>query len=128
MTESWEEMLSRFVDGESVDADGLADALASPEGRDALVDYARLRTNVRAVPVEPSAAFYTAWRREWAEQPRRAGRWLSYRVAAVLIAAAALAGYGVDVWRRRPADRPPRVERVLRFEPGEWRVDQGGKQ
>jgi hypothetical protein len=128
MNESWEQMLSRFVDGESVDADSLADALASPEGRDALVDYARLRTNVRAVPVEPGPAFYTAWRRDGAERPRPAGRALSDRVAAVLIAAAALVGFGVDVWRQRPADRPPRVDRVVRFEPGEWRVGQGGRQ
>jgi hypothetical protein len=125
MNESWEEMLSRFVDGESVDPDSLAEALASPEGRDALVDYTRLRTNVRAVPAEPTQAFYTAWRRHCAERPRPAGRSVSYRVAAVLIAAAALGGYGVDVWHRRPADAPPRVDRVLRFEPAEWRMEQG---
>jgi hypothetical protein len=126
MNESWEEMLSRFVDGDSVDPDRLADALGSPEGRDALVDYAQLRTSVRVSLAEPAPAFYTAWRRDCAERPRLAGRSLPYRVAAVLIGAAALAGYGVDVWRQRPADAPPRVDRVLRFEPTEWRTEQGG--
>jgi hypothetical protein len=52
---------------------------------------------------------------------------MSLRLAAALAAAAALAGFGADTWRHRRADSPPRVERVLRFEPSEWTMAKGGE-
>jgi hypothetical protein len=52
------DVIAAFVDGEPIVPDRLRDALASPEGRDLLVDLLMLRDVVAAdaVPLAPAAA------------------------------------------------------------------------
>ena len=56
MTETHTALLSAFCDGQIVDPDQLADALADPRARDALVDFARLRAAVTSSHPLPASA------------------------------------------------------------------------
>ncbi len=130
MNDRWGEALSRLIDGDEVDPKTLADALEAPESRDLLVDLARARVAVRADTAVPGPAFYAATAGAARRQmPRRVAptTGMSLRLAAALAVAAALAGFGADTWRHRRAESPPRVERVLRFEPSEWTMAKGSE-
>jgi hypothetical protein len=127
MKDEWMVVLSALVDGEEVgDVAVLAEALSAVEGREALLDFVRLRAAVRADESRPQPAFYEKVRpvlrapRGWSA-PR-----VLRRVAATVVFVLATAGL-VDLgWRLRgekPAEQPPRATRVLRFEPGvDWHV------
>ena len=122
------EVLSAFVDGERVEPAELASALGEPGAREALIDFVRLRAAL-ADDSRPSQAFVERM------QERLGGRRAPLRARPLrLVAAAAvlaLAAVGaLDLGRRlrptRPADEPPPVSRVIRYEPGvDWLPVQG---
>jgi hypothetical protein len=122
------EVLSAFVDGERVEPAELASALGEPGAREALIDFVRLRAAL-ADDSRPSQAFVERM------QERLGGRRAPWRARPLrLVAAAAvlaLAAVGaLDLGRRlrptRPADEPPPVSRVIRYEPGvDWLPVQG---
>lgn len=124
------EILSAFLDGEPIAPEALAQALAAPGGREALLDFARLRTEMAADQNRPSPAFYEAMARQTGSQARgpRPGTlrpWTAVllRVAAIVILALASFGAGELLTRLRggASDGPPRATRVLRFTPGvDW--------
>jgi hypothetical protein len=122
-------VLSALVDGEDVsDLTLLAEALSTAEGREALLDFVRLRAHVRADQSRPQPAFYDKVRpvrgapRGWST-PR-----LLRRIAAVVVFVLATAGLidlGFRLRGEKPAEQPPRATRVLRFEPGvDWHVSE----
>ncbi len=107
------ELLSAFMDRELVDPDALAAALEDPEGRRALVAFARLRQELHA-PVAGEAEWLAAHR----PPPRVAAT--SYRPWRVAAAAALLAaGIGTGVFAERYAARvrPPEPTRIVQLEP-----------
>jgi len=118
MTEDHIETMSALWDGEAVDPDALAGALADPAARAALVDFARLRADVRS-DAEPFPASLSALRRE-------NSRWLNTRVPVGAVAALLLlmlfAGWLLPrpPLAQSPAG-PPEPTRTIRFEPGvDW--------
>jgi hypothetical protein len=135
MSQDPSEVLSALLDGEDVEPEELRAAMARPGAGELLRDLALLRAKIRADTAEPSEAFRrrmrAALRERSLEEPRRL-RWL--RVA-VPMAAAALVVLALYLWiggryegtRGRAADRPPKPDQVLRFEPGtEWISDRKG--
>ncbi len=125
MKEEWMVALSTLVDGEAVnDPALLAEALASAEGREALLEFLRLRAAVRADASRPRPEFYERLRpvvggsELW--PARRVLRGLAAAVVFVL-GTAGLVDLGLRLRGEKPADRPPHATRVLRFEPGvDW--------
>ena len=109
------ETLSAFVDGEAVDPDGLALALATADARDFLVDCARLRAEVRTTE-SPSTSWIDATRHRLSGRPPL---WL----AAAGVTAVLLAGM---LWIARPtttteAEVLPEPDRVIKLERGrDW--------
>jgi hypothetical protein len=120
------EILSAFIDGEPVDPAALAAALVSPGGREALLDFARLRSAIAADETQPSPEFHR--RMHEVLDATRGGGWRiwNYRrfAAAAVLALAAAGLLDVGVRLRRPAvEQPPRPDRVFQFEPGiDWKV------
>ena len=123
------EVLSALVDGEAVDPAELAEALAHPDAREVLVDFARLRSLAAADDARPSPRFYTRMERGLgAEDPRATRR--SPRFAALAVAAVLLVGVGLAAGLfLQPAerssssapDRPPSATREITFTPGvDW--------
>jgi hypothetical protein len=117
------EVLSAFVDGEPVEPGELASALAEPGAREALFDFLRLRAAL-ADGARPSEAFVQGMReRLTGGRAARLGRPLRMVAAAAVLALAAVGA--LDLGRlfrpEQPADGPPPVSRVIRFEPGvDW--------
>lgn len=66
-----EELLSLLVDGEEVDPDALAAALAEPGATDLLVQYACVHRAVRNPDAQPGDAFYEKLRRRLDTAPPR---------------------------------------------------------
>ena len=126
MKEEWMVGLSALVDGEDVaDVALLAEALADPEGREALFQLVRLRATVRADESRPRPEFYEKMRPilvvSGAWSGRRVLRGLAAAVVFIL-GTASLIDLGLRL-REKPADQPPRATRVLRFEPGvDWKT------
>jgi hypothetical protein len=123
MTEIHTEVLSAFCDGEIVDPDLFAAALADPHGRAALVDFARLRAAV--APAGPLPASLASPRRA----PVRFTAWAVTAAAAamVLMIVAVASLIPRPSFRSSNDQAPPAPSRVLRFEPGvDWHL-QGGK-
>ena len=125
MKEEWMAVLSALVDGEEVnDRTLLAEALAASEGREALLEFLRLRAVVRADGSRPGPEFYEKVRpvvggpRRWAPRPLLRG----FAAAVLLVlGTASLVDLGLRIRGEKPADQPPRATRVLRFEPGvDW--------
>jgi negative regulator of sigma E activity len=122
------EVLSGFVDGESVDPEALAAALLSPGGREALLDFARLRSAIAADDTRPSPAFYG--RMAEVLQSTRPGvvlhvaGWRRFAAAAVVaLAALGLVDLGLRLRNPRGVEKPPRPDRVLQFQPGvDWKA------
>lgn len=117
------EVLSALVDGEAVDADALATALARPEAADCLVEFVRWRASLRAAEADESWRAATVARLSGADgggDPRRRGlRW----AAAIAAAAALVVALLLPRTERETASptQPPPPDRVLRFEPGvDW--------
>jgi hypothetical protein len=116
------EVLSALLDGADVNDWEVAAALEDPKGRQALVEFVRLRQLARTDDVRPSADFLA--RANGALSPKRTARrgvpW-PWAAAAVLIAALGGSLLQTDVLRRDGASSPPHASRVLRFEPGvDW--------
>jgi hypothetical protein len=115
------------VDGEEVnDLALLAEALSVAEGRDALLDFVRVRAAVRADRSRPGAAFYEQVRPMLEAPSGRSAPRVLRRIAAAIVLALATAGLVDFGWRLHegsPAEQPPPTTRVLRFEPGvDWHV------
>ncbi len=111
MKDKYIETLSAFFDGEPVDADTLASALRDTEALDFLVESARLRREVQADTSRPSEEFCEAMReRLTGSESRRSRRRriLHLSLAASLVVAAAVGGYGLRgrLDRERPAAQP----------------------
>ncbi len=105
------EILSALFDGEPVDPDAVAAALAQPGAAEFLVDLARLRRRLAredaALPV-PAA------------RPARSARRLLAAAAALLLF---VAGAAAGRWLTRPGENlePPTPTREVQFTPGvDW--------
>ena len=118
------DVISAFLDNEPFDAQELSASLATPEGRDLLIDLIALRTV--AQPAEPNRAVTT--------RPRP--RWMLVSAAAVLFAL--IGGYQFGRVQSRAGGEDiaassvtaPEPTTVLKFEPGvNWTESQrtGGK-
>jgi negative regulator of sigma E activity len=121
MTDAHTEVLSAFCDGEAVDPDALAAALADPAGREVLVDFARLRAAV--VSTAPMPASLARLR------PSAIRRVHGWSGRAAVAAAAAVVFLLMTAWfAPRPwftgggrGNAPPSPSRVVRYEPGvDW--------
>lgn len=135
MTRDPHELISAFVDGETVEAEALGAALAGPGGREALMDFIALRSALEADALRPSAEFYAAMGEALAPRRPRHLAAAALLAAALVLAAAGLwrlgAGTGgAPTVRTSPAavtatgesrPKPPDVMRVIRFTPGvDW--------
>jgi hypothetical protein len=122
MSDTHTEILSAFCDGEAVDPDRLAAALADARAREALVDFARLRAAVTSShPLPDSLA------RLRPAIPRRPRLWAAVAAAAAMIVLLALtAALLPRTWfTRNPTDSPPSPNRVVRYEAGvDWNPEQ----
>jgi len=125
MSDTHTEILSAFCDGEVVDPDVLAEALADSRAREALIDFARLRAAVAlTAPLPASLA-----RLHGLPARPRVGGWTVVAAAAamvllILVSAALLPR---TLFTRSTDESPPSPSRVLRFEPGiDWQA-QGGR-
>jgi len=106
------DVISAFIDNEPFDPVELRDALATPEGRDELLDLIALRAVVQPTePTVPAAA----------PRVRSIARWtLAAAAAAVLV----IGGYTVgrstppDEWPSSASVTAPEPTSVFRFEPG----------
>jgi hypothetical protein len=121
-------VLSALVDGEEVtDLALLTEALADPAGREALVEFIRLRSSVRSDPSRPRPAFYQATRQVLGRPNAWSGAPVLRRLAAVVVLVLASGGLiDLALYLRgdRGAEQPPRPTRVLRFEPGvDWHAN-----
>lgn len=123
MTEIHTEILSAFCDGEIVDPDLFAAALADPHGRAALVDFARLRAAV--APAGPLPASLASLRRSRARFTAWAVTAAAAAMVLLIVAVASLLPH--PLFAPSSDQAPPAPSRVLRFEPGvDWH-SQGGK-
>lgn len=127
------EILSALLDGESVDPEVLRDALETPEGRAALVDFARVRRDVRADETPPSPAFYEAMTRAGLHSTGERRRAMTVSRPAIAATLALGVGLGaVAGFLARPhgpaEEVPPVASRTIVFEPGvNWTAqDDGG--
>lgn len=118
------EILSAFLDGETVEDLALAEALAAPGAREMLVDFVLLRGSVTSAADRPNRAFYERMDGVL-EPPRRKSPWPAVAAAAAVITFAAL-----GFWALRPPTDPasgveapplPAPTRTLHFERGvDW--------
>jgi len=122
------EVLSAFVDGETVDIAELTSALAEPGAREALVDFVRLRLAF-SDESRPSATFARQMRqRLGGETVPRMVRPLRLAAAAVIAVLALFGAFGLGRRLRLDQEEPPEPTRIIRFEPGiDWKsVPLGG--
>jgi hypothetical protein len=109
MTPNHIETLSSFFDGEAVDADVLADALAQTEAIDFLVDSARFRRAVAQDASRPSDEFREAMREKLTHSESRRTtrrRIVEMALAASLALAAAAGGFGFRTLLEKAAPAP----------------------
>jgi hypothetical protein len=113
MTSDHAELLSAFMDRETVDPEALARALEAPEARRALVAFASVRQALH-VPA-PGEAAWLATQGRWlaASRPRR-DRWRLVAAAVLLVAGL---GAGIAAERYRGQPRPPEPTRVVQLDP-----------
>jgi hypothetical protein len=119
MSDTHTEVLSAFCDGEPVDPDRLAAALADARAREALVDFARLRAAVTSSSPLPESLS----RLRPALVVRRPPLWAAVAAAAATIVLVALTAQLLPrAWFTRGAtDGPPSPTRIVRYEPGvDW--------
>jgi hypothetical protein len=122
MTDTQTEILSAFCDGQIVDPDRLADALADSRARDALVDFARLRAAVASSQPLPASLIRL---RPGAEgRVRRPRLWAAIAGAAAMLLLIALTFALLPrTWTAndKSTDGPPPPTRVVRYQPGiDW--------
>lgn len=121
-----DEIVSVFIDGEPVDPDLLARALADPAGRTCLVDLLRLGALVVEAETEAFGGAPSPVRKE----PRV---WLFAAAAALVVGLGAFAA-GMQVgYQTMPTptsarqEDPPKPDRVIELREGiEWRNNVGG--
>jgi hypothetical protein len=132
------EVVAAFADGERVNVDGLERALATPEGRDYLIELLALReVTVGQAAVGSNLAATTRG---------RPGNHRLLAAAAAIVCLSAIAGYAVGSHTARQAPgavpaapssqfadsapakvAPPEPTRVIRLEPGvDWHERDGG--
>ena len=115
MTHDPHEILSAFVDGEPVDTAALAEALAGPGAREALLDFVLLRAAVRSDAARPSDLLAPRVRRVLVGERR----WAPLAAAAALVVAVAGGGWWALNERAARRDAPPEASRTLVLECGE---------
>jgi hypothetical protein len=121
-----DELLSAFIDGEPVDPLRLADALATPAGREYLVDLLRLGALVADAETDAVGEAPRSIRKE-------SRRWLVAAAAALIVGLGAFAA-GMQVGQQdMPAvtsarqQGAPAPDRVIELREGiEWRNTVGG--
>jgi hypothetical protein len=102
------DVISAFLDNEPFDPRALADALATEDGREMLLDTIALRALVQ-VPDAPVAA---------APRSDLKNSWRGWALAAAAVLVAAVAGYGAGR-QEEPLHAPvPEATSVFTFEPG----------
>jgi negative regulator of sigma E activity len=125
------ELLSAFLDGEDVDPGELATALTDPAAREALRDFALVRSAVREDSDRPGAAFYERMERELsADRPTMAWWRRVVPVPAPALAAMLVAGVLLGLWAVLPPpvapdriEQPPEPSRIVEFVEGvDWTV------
>jgi hypothetical protein len=113
------EVLSAFMDGETVEPEALAAALATPGSHEALVDFARFRIEARSDESRPSPRFYAAMD---GVRNRRPVQWpwqFVRAAAATIVLALSALGAMTLLTSREPG--PPVATQVVRFTPGiDW--------
>jgi hypothetical protein len=117
MTDLHTEVLSAFCDGAVVDPDLLAEALANPRAREALVDFARLRAAlVCSDPLPASLDRLSPVR------ARRATLWAGIVGAAAMLVLAVLTFTILPrSWFIPQGEAPPAPSRVVSYQPGvDW--------
>ncbi len=126
MTRDPLEVLSAFLDGEVLEPELVARALASPGAREALVDFAALRSAIAADRSTPSPAFHRSMRRRLEGGAAFGFRGLRSAVlgfAAVLLLAVGIAA-GFKLANRGaagPHRLPPPATREVEFTRGvDW--------
>ncbi len=127
MKEEWMVVLSALVDGEEItDLAVLAESLAAAEGREALLEFVRLRAAVRTDESRPRPEFYEKVRPVLGRPAGWVGRPFLRGLAAAVVFVLGTAGVidlGLRIRGEKPAEQPPHATRVLRFEPGvDWRT------
>jgi hypothetical protein len=117
MSDTHTEVLSAFCDGAVVDPELLADALANPRAREALVDFARLRAAVACSDPLP-----TSLHRLPPAGPRRSALWAGLAGAAAMLVLVALTFTMLPRSRFiREGEAPPTPSRVVSYQPGvDW--------
>jgi len=102
------DVISAFLDNEPFDPRELADALATPDGRDLLLDVIAMRALAQVpdgpIAVAPSHA-----------SPRGSRGWV---LAAAAVLVAAVAGYGAGRQSEPAQPRVPEATSVFTFQPG----------
>jgi hypothetical protein len=108
------ELLSALIDGETVDADAIADVLKEPANRALLVDFLRLRVSVQAD--DEKAPEWRGDRFAGLETtaPRRAQTALRAAAVLALLTAGALGGTWAKGFLTR--ERPPEPTRVVQLQ------------
>jgi len=101
-----EELLSLLVDGEQVDPDALAAALAEPDATETLVQYARVHRAVLNPDMRPSDQFYEKMCRQLDAGPRRTIPWRAALAAAAVIVVSVLGGMWLG-WSMLPTRSVP---------------------
>lgn len=117
------EILSAFLDGEPVDERVLAEALAAPGGREALVDFVLLRSAMTSASNRPGADFYS--KMDGLLKPRRQKRsWRTMTAAAAVVAILFLGIWSLRPTKEQATREPtpiPKATRTLHFERGvDW--------
>ena len=112
------ETMSALWDGEPVDPDALAAALGDSAARAALVDFARMRAEMRA-DISPLPASLGTMRRSHAITRLR----LPIGAVAALLLIVLFTGWMLPrPWVESREDLPPAPARTLTFEPGvDWK-------
>jgi len=119
------ETLSAFTDGEPVNPESLAKALADEDARDALLDFALIRAMAADDAAQPEDAHSSE---RWPQSPARrfhAGRRVAAAAAAVLLVGL---GLSIGVWlegrdavsRHGPAALPAATREVRFTEGVDW--------
>jgi hypothetical protein len=116
------EVISALLDGEPVAPDVLAAALLAPGVREALVDFAGLRSKLASDDSRPSHEFHHAMNGILGRRRLPVWQVLRRAAAAVVLALAAVGAISLGMrFRGNAADEPPRATRVIQFTPGvDW--------
>jgi hypothetical protein len=117
MTDTHTEVLSTFCDGAIVDPDRLAEALANPRAREALVDFARLRAAVACSDPLPASLD-----RLPPVRLRRSTLWAGLAGAAAMLVLVVLTlTLRQPSWDVGRGGAPPTPSRIVRYQPGvDW--------